>query len=90
MTQTAKYFYECDYCGIKKEIESNIREQDKIEREMLSSGWIFIREFHITTISKDKMHSHCSGSAGLNGEYCSLNCLLKAVRRAVLSRWRGD
>jgi hypothetical protein len=81
------YYYECDYCGLKKNIVKTFGDRTDHERELLREGWIFLTSMDVTTFGKKKTSNPCGGSF-LNGHYCSFKCFMRDITRRYQERMR--
>lgn len=81
------YYYECDYCGLKKNIVRTFGDRTDNERDLLKEGWIFLASMNVTTFGKKKTSCPCGGSF-LKGHYCSFKCFIRDITRRYQERMR--
>jgi hypothetical protein len=81
------YYYECDYCGLKKNIVKTFGDRTDHERDLLKEGWIFLSSMDVTTFGRKKTSCTCGGSF-LKGHYCSFKCFIRGITRRYEERMR--
>ena len=81
-----RYFYECDYCKLKKDITLNRGDRTFIEGSLLREGWLFVGRMDMCTCGLGEDSNCVGGSFMDSGHFCSISCLLKKIEERYKDR----